>query len=166
MAKGLTKIWGGDSGPTDLGLHGQAGIGDVVDRVLIQEAFSRWGVAYDKDRMDVLASLFTDDAHLEVAVLGGKPFLSVRGREAVLDQIKQVRDLPSAPKKHLFSNIIIEALEKERAAAAAYTLVITADGSGLPSTAMYSGRLVKEADGFWRFSYLLLDRDSPSPLSS
>ena len=53
--------------------------GDLKSRVMITEAFSRFGIAYDEAQLPVLASLFTEDALLEVADGQGEPFEKTRG---------------------------------------------------------------------------------------
>ncbi|HWT30914.1 MAG TPA: hypothetical protein VN240_07795, partial [Propylenella sp.] len=38
---------------------------EAIDRLMIQEVFSRWGIAFDEGRADVIASLFESDGVLE-----------------------------------------------------------------------------------------------------
>ena len=135
--------------------------GDMLSRLMIQEAFARFGIAYDEGRSDVLASLFTEDAVLEMADGKGLPFQRTVGREAVLKQFASAWTQQADQRRHLISNVVIEKLSASDAKALAYGVVTVAtDGLFLGASVIYSADLRRGADGFWRFAQLFIGMDT------
>lgn len=137
-------------------------IDDPMAYLRIQEAYARYGIAYDEGRSDVLSSLITDDAVVETALGSGKPFLTVTGRAAVLanwaDVWRQQRD----QRRHCFTNIVVERLTQTEATALAYGVITVAANGDLivGAAAFYTSELRKGADGLWRFSRMFIGMDA------
>jgi hypothetical protein len=143
--------------------HGAAQVTDnVLDRLLIHEAFARFGMAHDEARTDVLASLFTSDAVLEVAK-GKAPFQRVVGRDTMVKNFGAVISQQTDQRRHCMTNVLIEKLTAKEASALAYGVVtVAADGIIVGASVIYSGDLRREDDGMWRFTRLLIGMDDYS----
>jgi hypothetical protein len=133
---------------------------NTLDRLLIQEAFSRWGIAYDEGQLDVVRSLFTKDAQFQ-AVLGSKePIDAATGVDQIVRSVQNAVTQQKDQRRHAISNVVIDKLTDNEATAIAYGIVIIAnDGLTLGATVIYHGELKKEADGVWRFSKFIIGMD-------
>lgn len=134
--------------------------GRLLDHYLIQDAFSRWGIAFDEDRVDVIESLFTQDAQLIGLEAGPDPVVSANGREQILEVVRQASVQQNDQRRHVISNIVIEELTDNTARAIAYGIIpIANNGLFLGATVIYSADLKKEGDA-WRFSRLAIAMDN------
>lgn len=132
-----------------------------ADYLAIQQAFARFGIAYDEGRGEVLASLFTDDAVVEVADGQGKPFERSVGRDAVVRQMAAAFAAQADQRRHLISNVLVERFAPTEAKALAYGLVtVAADGLYVGASVIYSATLRRAPNGPWRFSALFIGIDS------
>ncbi len=135
---------------------------DTFDRMLIQEAFARYGIAYDEVRLDVLASLFTEDAVVEVTE-GPKTLNVNTGREAILKNFSSALSQQGDQRRHAVTNLVFEKLTKTEASVLAYGIVtVAANGLSLGATVIYSADFRRGNDGLWRFSRLLIGMDTYS----
>lgn len=126
----------------------------------IQEAFARFGMAHDEVQIEVLRSLFTDDAVLEVADGSGTPFQTVKTRDAIVANFANVLKQQVDQRRHCMTNVLIESLKGKSAQALAYGIVtVAADGLLLGATVLYSADLRLEADGMWRFARFFIGMD-------
>jgi hypothetical protein len=132
----------------------------VLDRMLIMEAFARFGIAHDENRVDVIMSCFTDDIVLEGSNGSAEPTNVMRGREAVQKRLEGNVGILYGQRRHCMSNIILESLTETEATAIAYGMVPrAADGFVIQASVLYDADLRKEADGFWRFSRFFIGCD-------
>jgi len=132
----------------------------VLDRLLIAEAFNRFGIAHDENRVDVILSLLTDDVSFEFSTGSATAELVINGREAVRAQLEPRVHLLYGQRRHCITNIVIDRLEETEATALAYGVVPrAADGFVIQASVMYLGELRKEDDGFWRFSRFFIGVD-------
>lgn len=134
---------------------------DALDMLMIQQCFARYGMGHDEGLGDVLATLFTPDAVVEVADGHGAPFQVVRGREAVVANFANSFRQQGDQRRHCFTNIIVEEASANKARVLAYALVsVAARGSLILGAAViYTADLRKEG-GIWRFSRLFIGMDA------
>ncbi|WP_293970071.1 nuclear transport factor 2 family protein [Sphingomonas sp.] len=135
-------------------------VADAIDMLMIQEAFGRYGIAYDEGRDAVLAGLFTEDVVVDVAEGSAKPFQSVKGHAAVMHNFTSAFSQQRDQRRHCFSNVLVEEVTGDVATALAYAIVtVAADGLTLGATVIYTTRLRKQ-DGLWRFAYMFIGMDA------
>ena len=153
--------WAHSAGLVNLQPNGKSVTTDnVLDRMLIQEAFYRWGISWDEARLDVISSLFTKDGVIEITLGSGKPIGRYVGTEAIVKYVKSVLKVQADQRRHAMSNIVIDRMSNNEATTIAYGIVtIAADGLSLGATVIYSADLRKEADGVWRFSKFVIGMD-------
>lgn len=133
---------------------------DAKNRLLIQEAFARWGIAYDEARIDVVRSLFTRDARFEVTQAGSESIAKVTGADAIAESVLSSLQQQADQRRHAISNIVIDKLTKDEATAIAYGIVtVAANGLSVGATVIYSADLRREKDGVWRFSKFIIGMD-------
>lgn len=133
----------------------------VAARMQISEAFSRFGVAHDEARTDVVGSCFTQDAVFEVAQGQGAAFVYYEGRETIIARLTGIIAEQGDQRRHAMTNVLVESLTSDTASAIAYGVVpVAADGLTLGATVLYVADLKKEADGVWRFSYFYIGMDN------
>ena len=156
------KFWASEQGLIDLQPLGAVAYDQatLADRLMIAEAFHRFGIAHDENRIDVLLSVMTDDVIFEFSVGSATPTLTRHGREAVRAQLEPRIPLMLGQRRHCITNIVVDALTHDAAKAVAYGIVpLAADGLVLHASVVYSAQLRKEADALWRFSRLFIGVD-------
>ncbi len=132
----------------------------VLDRLLISEAFARFGIGHDEDRVDVVLSCLTDDVSFEFAAGSATPDITLLGKEAVRARLAPNLSRLYGQRRHCITNVIVDDLTDGTATAIAYGVVTrAADGLVIQASVLYAGRLRKEADGYWRFSRLFIGCD-------
>lgn len=133
---------------------------NALDRLLIQEAFARWGIAHDEAQLEVVHSLFTKDGELQV-MLGSKELIaSAKGADEIVRTVENSLKQQQDQRRHAMTNIVIDKLTRNEATAIAYGIVTLAnDGLTLGASVIYRGELKKEADGVWRFSRFVIGMD-------
>jgi len=134
----------------------------LFDRLMIQEAFARWGIAYDEGRADVIRSLFTEDGVMEVLEGSATPIITATGPDAIASQVMRGRANQADQRRHAISNVVIESLDGNRALVIAYGIVTLAKQGELlvGSTVIYRGELVRQPAGDWRFARLVIGMDT------
>jgi hypothetical protein len=131
----------------------------AVNRLLIQEAFARWGIAHDEGQLEVVRSLFTSDGEVQV-LLGSKQLLdSAKGVDNIVKMVANSLAQQHDQRRHAMVNIVIDKLTTNQASAIAYGIVTLAnDGLTLGASVIYQGELKKQA-GVWRFSRFVIGMD-------
>jgi len=133
---------------------------NALDRLLIQEAFARWGIGHDEGQLDVVRSLFTADAELIVLLGSKEPIDSAKGVDNIVSTVANSLQQQQDQRRHAMTNIVVDRLTETEATAIAYGIVTKAsDGLILAASVIYKGELVKEADGVWRFSRFVIGMD-------
>jgi ketosteroid isomerase-like protein len=162
LATPPTRAWAHSSGLIHLPANGPWTIGsDVVDRLKIQEVLARWGIAYDEGRMDVIASLFTEDAVFQVTMASNDPIVVATGRDDIVKSVGYAMKQQGDQRRHAISNIVIDHPEAARASIIAYGVVINeADSPLVGATVVYSGNLARGRDGVWRLTKFVIGMDS------
>ncbi len=133
---------------------------NVLDRLLIQEAFYRWGIAWDEARLGVIHSLFTDDGELVITLGSTKPISRHRGPDAIAKYVDGASKVQSDQRRHAMTNVVIDRLTESEATAVAYGIVtIASNGLKLGATVIYSAELRKDANNIWRFLKFVIGMD-------
>lgn len=137
----------------------------VADRMMIEDAFYRWAIAYDEGNLDVIRALFTKDAIHQAHMASAEPVWVNRGPDAIIAAVERDRGRQSDQRRHAISNVVIDKLDAKHASAAAYG-VVTVAGNGdlyLGATVLYVGELEKQNDGNWRFTKFVIGLDAYKP---
>jgi hypothetical protein len=135
------------------------GPGQLFDYLLIQEAFARYGMAYDEARIDVLTELFTADAVVELGRGSGKPFATLTGRDDIVANFSKALGTQRDQRRHFMTNLMVDRLTPAEAKAVAYEVVTIADhGLKLGATVVCAASLRKVA-GHWRFARMFIGMD-------
>ena len=156
------RFWASQGGLIDAKPLGAvpASADQVLDRLLIHEAFDRWAIAHDENRVDILLSVLTDDVLLEYGVGNAVPDFTISGKAEVEARLGSSIPHLSGQRRHCMTNVLVESLSGSKALAIAYGIVpAAADGYIIQTSVLYRGELAKEADGFWRFSRLFIGCD-------
>jgi hypothetical protein len=132
----------------------------VLDRMMIWEAFSRFGIGHDEDRVDVVLSCLTDDVTFEFATGSATADVTLHGKEAVRARLAPNLSRLYGQRRHCITNVVIDDFTAATATAIAYGIVSrAADGLIIQASVLYAGKLRKEADGYWRFSRFFIGCD-------
>lgn len=156
------KFWGSREGKIDVRPLGESPLPpeQVADRLLISEAFSRFGVGHDENRLDVVLSTMTDDVVMETGNGSATPQVSLHGKDAVAARLGPNLPRMYGQRRHCMTNVLVDDFTGTTASAIAYGIVSrAADGFVLQASVLYAARLRKEADGFWRFTYFFIGCD-------
>lgn len=133
---------------------------DARNRLLVQEAFARWGIAYDEGQLEVVRSLFTPDADFQVLQGSAEPIARAKGADEIVRTVQNSLQQQQDQRRHVLSNVVIDRLTKDGATASAYGIVTIAnDGLSLGATVIYSADLRRGKDGVWRFSRFVIGMD-------
>lgn len=132
----------------------------AINRLLIHEAFARWGIAHDEAQLEVIRSLFTEDAELVVLLGSKEPIDSAKGSNAIVDTVANSLRQQQDQRRHVITNVVIDRLTEHEASAIAYGIVTIAnDGLSLGASVIYYADLCRETDGVWRFSRFVIGMD-------
>jgi SnoaL-like domain len=153
--------WAHSSGLINLEPNGRASSNDnALERLKIQEVLARWGIAYDEGRIEVIKSLFTDDAVFQVTLGSATPIAAASGRDAIVKTVMAAMSQQGDQRRHVISNVVIQKLTATRASLIAYAVVLVAgDTPSVGATVVYSADLQKNATGIWQFTKLLIGMD-------
>jgi hypothetical protein len=153
--------WASKVGLIDLQPNGVAvESANILDRMLIQEAFYRWGIAWDEARLEVVRSLFTMHGELVITRGTERPTSRHVGPDVIARYVDDASRVQADQRRHAMTNVVIDRLSVNEATAIAYGIVtVAANGLSLGATVIYSAELRKEADGVWRFSRFVIGMD-------
>lgn len=155
------QYWATRSGLAALRPNGSADTtSNVLDRLLIQETFYRWGIAWDEALLDVIRSLFTPQGELVITRGSDTPLSRHVGPETIAHYVDAASKIQADQRRHAMTNIVIDRLTESEATTVAYGIVtVAADGLTLGATVIYSAELRKGTDGAWRFSRFVIGMD-------
>lgn len=153
--------WASKVGWVDLQINGVAlESSSVLDRLLIQEAFYRWGIAWDEARLEVVRSLFTKDGELIITRGSDKPISRHVGPDVIARYVDDASRVQADQRRHAMTNVVVDRLTANEATTIAYGIVtIAANGLSLGATVIYSAELRKGVDGVWRFLKFVIGMD-------
>jgi ketosteroid isomerase-like protein len=115
----------------------------VDDRVAISQHLARYGNAIDLSDWDTVASIFTDDAVVDLSLLG---IGSYEGKKAILDHFKEPRLFATA---HLFTNVTVDEVDGEVVLRAR---ALNPDPEGRMLVCMIKDVMTETKDG-WRVAH-------------
>jgi hypothetical protein len=134
---------------------------DPLTYLRIQETFSRYGIANDENRPDVLQDLFTDDATMEIVEAKAEPYVVVKGNRNIAAFFASSIQQQNDQRRHCITNVVIQRVEGDEADALAYGIIPVANnGLILGSSVIYSVTLRKQPDGSWHFSHMMMGIDA------
>lgn len=135
----------------------------AIDELEIRNNIARMAIATDIGDLDEYASLFSDDAHLEMRADPGKPSMLplTKGRAAILVGAKKRRDEGvSGPASHMVHAIQSSAITISGDTAKAITYVVIYKNAHTKpegtSIKVYKDEFVRASDG-WKLAARLID---------
>ena len=133
---------------------------DACDRDAIEQLFADYGWPMDTREWPVLATVFTDDASFVITIQGAEA-VSITGRDAIVEFCSSTVDAQTDQRRHVITNLrIVDGTETTADAFAILTLVVVTDGElEVKSSGLYKTKVVRGADGRWRFAHMLLELD-------
>lgn len=136
------------------------GADEIVARLSIYDAFARWSVGLDEGNLELISSLFTDDADYVVSRPNGAVRTRQVGGARVAERIRELHGTQQDQRRHNIASVVIENLTADSAEAVAYgTVTRSADGFSLVGSVLYSASLRKGNDDIWRFARLQVGLD-------
>lgn len=131
----------------------------MPDRSSIENLLNTYSLAYDTPDLDVLESVFTEDASFSLVIAGGDR-IAFEPRDAIMKLMRDSLSAQTDQRRHINTNLIVEGEVDGVTRARHYlTLVATENGAiSLLSAGVYSAEII-EQDGVLRFKSLHLDLD-------
>jgi uncharacterized protein (TIGR02246 family) len=135
----------------------------MADRSAIEQLFADYGWPMDTREWDVLATVFTEDAEFTITIPGSDAIGPVNGRDAIVEFCSSTVGDQIDQRRHVITNVrITNETDSAADVYAILTLIVVAEGAlAVKSSGLYRTKAVKEADGKWRFSSMLLELDLP-----
>jgi uncharacterized protein (TIGR02246 family) len=131
----------------------------MADRNAIEQLFADYGWPMDTREWPVLATVFTQDASF-VITIQGEEAVSVTGCDAIVEFCSSTVNAQTDQRRHVITNVrITDATDTTASVYAILTLVVVTDVLEVKSSGLYRTRVVREADGQWRFAQMLLELD-------
>jgi SnoaL-like domain len=160
-ARPITRGWAHSEKIVDLGKNAAPPPARRTDDVIqIQELLSRWGIAYDEGRLDVIESLFTPDAQFEVTLGSARPIATVVGRARIVESVRSALAQQADQRRHALGNFVVDQTAADEASVIAYGIVaLAAEQPTIGATVIYSANAKKEG-GVWRLSRLVIAMDA------
>lgn len=156
-------FWGTRDGLVDVGpVRPVHAIGEtrVLTQLQIEEAFARFGLAHDENRIHALMSVFTADARIEFGSGSGAAVLTFRGVDEIRREFSRRLPTRRGQKRHCITNVVVEQFGGDTAVAIAYGIVTRAASAvRVQSSVLYRAEMRRCADGFWRFELLFIGVD-------
>lgn len=131
-------------------------------RLAIHEFLARAAYAYDVRDVALLESGFAPDARLTMRIAGGDLIGPFEGRDAIMALMTGAMQEQTDVRKHVVSNVFIDADETGITATSFLTLIATENGqTRLLSAGIYTDTLVERADGGWQLASRHIELDNP-----
>jgi hypothetical protein len=141
-----------------------ASAGEAIDRVLIADRIARYGWTYDERDRAGLGECFSEGGVWEGQIMGTTPVGPFEGREAIVEFLTGFWDEQDDQRRHVFTNVIVDSLDGDRAGAHAYLILLGSSEAAMrtETAGPYRFELVREdADQIWRLSRLCAGFDAP-----
>ncbi len=154
--------WGRSARHSRVGPLAHSAPGRALDRLEIAERIYRYGWAYDERDRQLLGDCFTEDAVWEGNIMGQNPVGPFEGREQIVEWLTDFWNEQDDQRRHIFTNVIVNALTEDTSTAHAYLLLTAASEAKMtPVTAgPYRLELVRQNDS-WRLARLVGGFDAP-----
>ena len=132
----------------------------IADRLMVQETASRYCLAYDERRMNVLESVMTDYVTFAYRFSQG-PVHKYSGRTKVLDWLAQVMQSQPDQRRHLVGSLLVERLTPNEATVVTHTAIYGVEQTArLVTTGIYIFQMIKR-DSRWLIDNTLVALDRP-----
>lgn len=133
----------------------------LEDRLAIHEFLARAAYAYDVRDVALLESGFAANASLTMRIAGGDLIGPFEGRDAIMGLMSGSMTEQTDVRKHVVSNVFIDADEEGVKATSFLTLIATEGGeTRLLSAGVYNDLMVKNDAGDWQLSRRHIDLDN------
>jgi SnoaL-like domain len=154
--------WGRSTGHVRVGRLSHSEADRALDRLEIAERVYRYGWGYDERDRELLGDCFTDDAIWEGNIMGQISVGPFTGRQSIVDWLATFWDEQQDQRRHIFTNLVVQALTEDTATAYAYLLLTAAtQGTVTPvTTGPYRFELSRQ-DDCWRLTRLIAGFDVP-----
>lgn len=135
-------------------------IAEVADRLMVQETASRYALAYDERRIDILEDVFTEDVLFAYSISGGG-YEEFVGRDSVVAWLRGIMDEQFDQRRHVCGNLIVDRLDGNEAVLTMYlALFASAEQTELVTTGFYRLSMRKVANA-WRIHHVYDGLDRP-----
>jgi hypothetical protein len=132
----------------------------LADRLMVLETASRYAIAYDERRLDVLESLFTETVTFSYRI-GEGPLSSEHGRATVIDWLSDVMQSQTDQRRHVLGSMTVETLTTEQAVVIAYMAIYGVEKEAqLITTGLYRFSMIKE-ENRWKIDEAIDALDRP-----
>jgi uncharacterized protein (TIGR02246 family) len=154
--------WGRFTGHVRVTRLSHSEAGRALDRLEIAERVYRYGWAYDERDPELLSDSFVDDAVWEGSIMGQVSVGPFAGREKIVDWLSAFWNEQQDQRRHIFTNVVVQALTEDTATAHAYLLLTaTSESKTTPvTTGPYRFELTRQNDS-WRIARLVAGFDAP-----
>lgn len=129
----------------------------------ISRAQHRYAFAVDEIDRAMLLDTFLPEAVVEATVAHGAPVPRLEGAGAIADFILSGRRAQQDKRRHIVTNLWLDALTPRSAMAHSYHLIVVAGAPGMELRSMgaYRDDMVLCADGAWRIAVKRVMLDAP-----
>lgn len=132
----------------------------LANRLMVLESASRYAIAYDERRLDVLESLFTESVTFSYRI-GEGPLSSENGRAGVIKWLGEVMESQSDQRRHVLGSMTVERLTDDEAVVIAYLAIYGVEKEAqLITTGLYRFSMIKE-DSRWKIDEAIDALDRP-----
>ena len=132
-----------------MSLEGTSAATEALDRLGVQDLYSRYCFAMDASDGAGLADCFTEDGIFDI--VGRKRF---EGRDAIRNL---VANTAGQRPRHVWVNLMIRRCTAGTADSASYFLVINHETGAITGYGEYRDESIKGPDGVWRFRNRVVD---------
>ena len=156
--------WAREGGHTNLAAAARAAdAGDATDARLVAERIARYGWSFDERDRDGLGECFTEDGVWRGLIMGTQDVGPFEGRAAIVDFLTGFWDGQSDQRRHVFTNVVVDSLDADRATAQAYLLLLASseERTGVETAGPYRFEARRDDDGIWRLTLLAAGFDVP-----
>lgn len=138
------------------------------DRMAIEGLISRYAWAFDMRDFDTLGECFADECEFDSSPREFTPVVPfpARGRDEIVAVLSAVHGRsPSTQRRHVTTNVIIDFLGEDRAAAKSYMTVVFTEPGCRPVVVLaghYEDLLEFTTSRGWRFRQRTVHSDGPT----
>lgn len=133
----------------------------MADRDAIEQLFADYGWPMDSREWAVLSGVFTENAEFTITIAGGDTIGPIVGREAIVEFCSSTVNAQTDQRRHVITNVRVgPETDTDATVTAILSLIVVAEGRlEVKSSGLYRTRVVRDADGEWRFASMLLELD-------
>jgi 3-phenylpropionate/cinnamic acid dioxygenase small subunit len=133
----------------------------AADHTAVVQLVCDYGYYHDERDFDHLATLFAENAHYTMRIVGGDTIGPKVGRNAIVDQIAEFKSRQTDQRRHVITNIAVTSRDADTAEVRSYVTVLatTTENTKVVTAGVYHDRLARREDR-WVITdkLLVLDR--------